>query len=366
MILSRQNRFIETNTLGFMSSLILILASGLTPISFLLKSILMLLSGCILAWYFLQRRMDEGDRLVLVSFIFLIIYNYVFSIGSITSILNVLLTILLFFAGKRIRGFPSHRIFYLYIMIILAVGYYLNLFVKDQYGNFGRDVYDNSSSIGLANIYSIVVIYSFSLLKVTDRRVLLHLALFAGAILLVILTGSRGTLLSVLLALAFCHGIKIRNTLNVLLILSVLGILLKILPLPEVISIKVAATTDRFYDLIDINSDKSSQERLYVYKVFFNDFVTDFFGKKNWKGITYPHNLFVELYWRFGVLLTLGIIFSVSRKVVRNSRIVTQNNIFFRALFIFSFLQSLTSLHLEINRALWLSLGHFYASYNKY
>ena len=78
----------------------------------------------------------------------------------------------------------------------------------------------------------------------------------------------------------------------------------------------------------------------------------------------YPHNQWLEILVRYGLLgvpLLLFSIFVFSKTMVRGlfGRYHLSPEWYFMALiFIFAYLQSLTSLRLDVNRVLWLGLGY--------
>lgn len=103
------------------------------------------------------------------------------------------------------------------------------------------------------------------------------------------------------------------------------------------------------------------------YASIFSDWIL--FGERFYSG--YPHNQYLEILVRFGLL---GIPLLVLSLFVMGQFI---NSFFFKkkerdfeltlisAIFLFAYLSSLSSLNLEMNRAMWLGLGYFFGYFTR-
>ena len=87
------------------------------------------------------------------------------------------------------------------------------------------------------------------------------------------------------------------------------------------------------------------------------------FGEKEYS--TYPHNQFFEILVRFGLfgipllLMSLFIIMRVLSYLFQSRQKYDLEFSFVSILFVFSYLQSMTSLSLQMNRVMWLGFGYF-------
>jgi O-antigen ligase len=78
----------------------------------------------------------------------------------------------------------------------------------------------------------------------------------------------------------------------------------------------------------------------------------------------YPHNQWVEIAVRFGMLGLPFLIFSLwsvqkaVRRLLRGGTALTREELVVYTLFVFAYLQSMSSLSLQVNRALFLGFGY--------
>lgn len=133
---------------------------------------------------------------------------------------------------------------------------------------------------------------------------------------------------------------------------------------------RVSVLFSRFSDVFNyfegLNDDRSTGGRFEVYRYHLNYFSEwIIFGEKNYT--PYPHNLFLEIIMRLGligfplVFVFIYVNFKTFLNLFNKSFYKTIDWYFFSFLFFFSFLQSMTSLSLEINRGIWISLGFLLA-----
>ena len=116
-----------------------------------------------------------------------------------------------------------------------------------------------------------------------------------------------------------------------------------------------------YYMVIGQRSDLSTQNRVDLYMHFLNR--TDewfLIGEKNLS--FYPHNQFLEIFVRFGLFgipLFIVSVYGAFKFHICNfgKKFRSEEFVFMSMLFAFSYLQSQSSLGLDINRSLFLSLG---------
>lgn len=252
----------------------------------------------------------------------------------------------------------------------------------------GRGVGDEMlNPNGVAYTQSLVFLFLFWLLfQTTNKKIKTLLVISIVSVLLILfMTSSRGATLSLLLLLVLFYfntllktksGIKdfFRYMLFTILILGLFIYLGSKIPF---ISSKLEFMVDRFTSLFDFISekeqDRSIDDRALMYNNFYENWGDYLFGQYNYIG--YPHNIYMEIFMRWGVfgfvLMFLITKYFLKAKTLINKPYLTGSNkiIFLMAtFFVFSVLQSLTSLNLEMNRSLWLSLGFMIGlntNYNK-
>jgi len=236
--------------------------------------------------------------------------------------------------------------------------------------------------VGLAYVHGLLFLINFTLFKSQFSKTLiikfvLVLAQFL-TIIAIFVTLSRGALIYLLFILVFIFLTKFKF--NNKLILSFGKIMLLFFLLTSlffllsnffpIILDKVSDLGNRFDNLFTFKGhtrtlDSSSQARWRFYVVFYqelNDFII--FGKKNYS--PYPHNQFIEIIMRWGLIGIFLLVFSIfnffkSFRILKYYSIYNHSFIFLiLMLFIFSYLQSMTSLSLEMNRFLWLGFGFIF------
>ena len=116
-----------------------------------------------------------------------------------------------------------------------------------------------------------------------------------------------------------------------------------------------------YFMAIGERNDLSTQNRFDLYMHFLNrphEWIL--LGEKNLS--FYPHNQYLEIFVRFGIFgipLFVASLFGAFNFHIRNFRknFRTEEFVFMSMVFVFSYLQSQSSLGLDINRSLFLSLG---------
>lgn len=294
----------------------------------------------------------------------------------------------LFIAGyligksSRSDALPLVGIVHLGFILIAALSSYNYLgYVKHiTFSGGGRDL-ETGNPVGIAYIFtlfSLVLLYLLVLYKNTGVKLVAGFGLiFAG--LIVMSTGSRGAVLwggcacAYVLFVLFRSG-RIRLTLGKLAFavgaVLVGGLLIYLLSLVNyAVAERWHILAHRFIGLFRTMSgegnDMATIGRLYIYDFYLNTFSQwIFIGSHNYS--SYPHNQILEILVRFGLYgipLLLLSLFAFSRMLyfsIFNVRGVFLNRewYLFALLFVFCYLQSMSSLSLEINRGLWLGMGY--------
>lgn len=335
---------------------------GHKDVSFFLKSLLfysLYLSIAVIQ----SQNLDKTG--FVFSFICFALLNIGFYIGS-----NNLFTIKLT---------KSHFIIFCLLSLFGALTFYRKQAstFKTVVSDVGRGTGDDFlNPNGVAYTESLVFIFLFWLLfqiKNKNIRILAIISIIA-VLLIIFMTSARGATLSLLLFIIYFYYKGIKNSKKVVqsflkyfftsaIIISAFVLLAKNIPF---INSKLEFLTDRFISLIDFFSEKdydySIDDRTEMYNHFYKNWQEYLLGKEDYIG--YPHNIYVEIFMRWG-LFGLPLIFIITKYFFKSLKLISRNilesqySIVFllASLFFFSFLQSLTSLNLEMNRSLWLSLG---------
>ncbi len=299
------------------------------------------------------------------------------------------------FSQNEIKYFFNKIGSYLLLPLVLIL-----LLSTNEYSNYlkysinlmggGRELsLDTGNPVGVAYANGIAsIVFLFITLNV--KGLIFKGASFLGMLLslfIVISTASRGAslfliLTSLLYFIVYIRMLQRENNLQkvakrifiggvaILVFFSIYFFLQRenFLVLFDRVSVLFSRFSDAFNYLEGLNDDRSTGGRFEVYKYHLNYFSEwIIFGEKNYT--PYPHNLFLEIIMRLGLIgLPLVFVFIyINLKTFLNlfnkSFYKTVDWYFFSFLFFFSFLQSMTSLSLEINRGIWISLG-FLLAYN--
>lgn len=387
----------------------LLLLFGSSPIAYLLGGVykwvgLILGFGLIL---FSAVRKSSYDRVLMNSLGFIIIaityfiilefislFNNHYSVGSLQNIIFSIVSFFLFLSGyliskcapslKEMKSSVLELIFSI-IFILASIKYIeyvkvLNFFVQ------GRSMDEGASGnpVGIAyqfSILALIFLYLFrSQTNILYKIVFLVSALFSGAVILT--TESRGAVAALILGMLYLSVASLFNRrfirslkskkkyFNNLVFLGLGGLVSVIMVFfafvnDFIIMEKFDALYARFenfyFMLIGEKSDLSTQNRVDLYMHFLNrpeEWIL--IGEKNLS--FYPHNQFLEIFIRFGLLgipLFLASLYGAFKFHTLNfsKKFHSEEFIFMSMLFAFSYLQSQSSLGLDINRALFLSLG---------
>lgn len=291
--------------------------------------------------------------------------------------------------AKKLRA--STIILYLLIIFgIFSTLRYANTLQSLFLMGAGRSSGDqNTNPVGIAYMFSIVNICAIHRFFISRNPYLQILSggLFVASLFIIISTTSRGAILyctiSYVLILASIFP-RIKSHFNLSWLLSIIAFICILLILPiissnnEFILQRINSLIYRFtalWDFFNYSSsyDQSSDSRLITYQLWFDRFSEwVIFGCKYYGGSHYPHNSFLEIAVRFGILgwpLIISLILAFYKSIKRlfqNSWVKNVEWYLFSLIFIFSFLQSMTSLSLEINRSLWFAFGYMIAYKNYY
>jgi MFS family permease len=235
--------------------------------------------------------------------------------------------------------------------------------------------------VGVAYVNTILVLVYVYMAATTPRIISKPLyAIVAGmAVLVVITTGSRGAPLWGVASLCIIAVIMWRNQLvkfNTKTVLSVASAVVFGIPVAlylfksnYALSEKLDIMITRFERLFNVffhgEQEVSANARLEFFDYYFSNFGSwAFLGEKYYS--IYPHNQFLEIGVRFGILglPLLGFsLYIVGKSLIKGfskKYEMSAEWYLIMLLFLFSYLQSMSSLSLEVNRTLWLGFGYLY------
>lgn len=237
--------------------------------------------------------------------------------------------------------------------------------------NTSRDLGDeNLNSVGVAYVQcqlAILLLWFFSVEKKMLVKSIILLGLF-GVLIVVLLTESRGALVFLLLTIIlgyskeFFSKLKFKNI--ALIIISIL-VFLFFFKDNEVLNTKIEVVSLRFERAFnyanDFDEDQSLEGRKELQEAFFNNYDELYFGQLYYK--PYPHNQYIEIYMRWGffgipiLLISLISFYKTIKFLYVKKYNLTSVNFLILSIFLFSYLQSMSSLSLEMNRFLFFGFG---------
>ncbi|MBF4465676.1 O-antigen ligase [Flavobacterium sp. LC2016-12] len=197
-------------------------------------------------------------------------------------------------------------------------------------------------------------------------------------IFVILATQSRGALIFIVLILLMTNFKRMMSFGNFLkffkiILVTIFLFVLAINFFPEMQQ-KIDGTISRFQTLLefsdDVEADQSSYERTLIIQDFFDN-IEDIvlLGKERYS--PYPHNQFLEIIMRWGIFFGVPLlIFSIS-SFVKSAKLLFRGSVsnpFVNLILLvltFCFLQSLSSMSLEMNRMLWFGFGFVAALPNK-
>lgn len=323
-------------------------------------------------------------------------YNEQNTLDTTTIIFDIICLLLLisgFLLGQNHVLFTKVNKYVIYFISVLAVvgAYY---FIQNQstialQGSKSVRVGSDSAetginAVGLAYVNANLFLILLFLINQQYVKKYLKIILFIGLLscsIIIVSSGSRGAILFIGFILFFAYFSKIKKISNVfsgitkfiLIAISVIGLYFLVSDYFPVLEQKVNATSKRFESMFEFvetgKGDASVNEREKLYNNFYsnlNSFIL--FGRVNYS--PYPHNIIMEVISRWGFIMGLPLLIFFFRGFLKAFKMLinkTKNetivNLFVYCL-IFCFLQSFSSLSLEINRMLWLGLGFIYGNQN--
>lgn len=334
-----------------------------------------------------------GFILTSLLFLFLYIIISIFlnqNTTGYTNIIYIFICYILFISGHLVgknydyNNIIKNEIVFIFCILTIASDVYIfNMINGLKLAN--RTFHSEINPVGLAYANSLIFIFIYSIFWHKEKRynrIFKTLIIFSlsSTLIVIFLTQSRGALIFLLLTIILFNVVnfKIQKLflykliIIILLTLSfVIGKNILIDNYPK-IGFKIIGAIERFNSLLlvsdNINRDPSSKERALMIDFFLNEFPSFIvFGQQGYT--PYPHNQFIEILMRWGLfgvpLLLLS--FYALYKSIKNLKNIIYSSFtggLITLLFIFSYLQSLTSLSLEMNRTFWLGFG-FILSYKK-
>jgi len=274
-----------------------------------------------------------------------------------------------------------YKLLFSILVILGSLAFYLNqtaYLISSSEGM--RDLGDeNLNPVGLAYSHSLLVIFLFWIFEQTNNRIVkgvVCLSIFS-AFMVVISTLSRGAIvfLIIFFIIFYFRGIKLNSRILLSGLKGLIGLVVLFTAVffmtkeNEFIQLKFEALSHRFETLFGYTSsnveDLSAVAREDVYVYFFNNLSEFTLGQYNYS--YYPHNQFLEILMRWGLFGLPLLFFSliVFKKGVKYFKkdFLKKNPVFFLvvSLFLFSYLQSMTSMNLEMNRMLWFGFGFIFS-----
>jgi hypothetical protein len=287
-----------------------------------------------------------------------------------------------YYLASDLRSLPKIANFTkVIIFIFIVLGSYnlfqLQLIIKVGFNT--RDIGDESlNANGIAFITAQILILLRWLIylekNIFYKTILIIAIIFVSGNLL--FTESRGASLFLILTLIISFGFKFKKLLNLKVLfyfIIICFVLNQIINSSEFILQKSEFIVERFSSAIDYFAvsntvDGSLEERNELLEDFLNNYNQMFFGQANY--IPYPHNQILEIIMRWGIfgfpILVISVMTFKRSLSIMLKRPVKNSFIFLISmLFIFTYLQSMTSLNLSNNRFLWLGFGFLLGVKNK-
>lgn len=306
-------------------------------------------------------------------------------------VINVLLIITgaLIAKNESLIKFPNKKTIIIIFILTFVGAIFFFIFQNSlvvTVGTSGRAVGgedDGVNVIGIAYTNALIFIILFIIHRFLGKRSKLMsytaLALMLLSVLVIIQTQSRGAIiyLAIIIILFSFSGLKLQKAIPMLM-RTLLYLFLGALLVFAFIKINPGAqrSFDGFMNRMDdlvgsvqgTSVDRSSEEREDKYNDFFNNYDQYLFvGQRHYT--PYPHNIFIEIIQRFGLIFGIPLILVILTCVIRATKYIYNKEpdmvlLLFSMVFLFSFFQSLSSMSLEMNRTLWLSMGVLFGKRN--
>ena len=288
--------------------------------------------------------------------------------------INLILFISGYLFSKQVLPNETMHVKLIFVMAILTIIGAIKLYTMQASLGIGsqRDLGDeNLNAVGVAYVYGQLFLLFFWLFNKDGSKLIKALLLITLVAIVVVLliTESRGAVLFLLLTLGWFYKQKLRSYLRLktILLILIVGVgLLFVFRTNKIIESKIEIVTKRFESAFkDVSSNKggdgSLAERRDIQSVFFEHYDSMFLGYEGYA--PYPHNQYIEIYMRwgiFGIPLLLVSIISFKRALVfvKNRNYLEKSTQYLIVtIFFFCYLQSMSSLSLEMNRTMWFGFG---------
>ncbi|MGJ8638309.1 MAG: hypothetical protein ACSHYA_02855 [Opitutaceae bacterium] len=294
---------------------------------------------------------------------------------------------LIFLAGMvfaHLRAYPRQPPRGWFLTVIGVVFFLLSAnfyrFVAGSLISFeGRGmIYEGINSISMGYLAGLMGVVFFTLsirLKLSLHRVIFGLCSFI-MVLTLVSVAARGAFLYFFLTvlfmsfLTFRFSIEFIKNLMTFAVVALLGFVALAVFKSEFLVIRWTYLMDRFMPTLDylrgyqdVAAVGATSGRSELYGYYLEQFGAWWFNGLSGYSGDYPHNFFIEVGVRFGLLgiPILVVLFFVMKKIFILSSYREKIDAFdatVMAIFIFCFLQSMTSMSLEMFRALWASMGY--------
>ena len=286
-----------------------------------------------------------------------------------------------------IENFKSWKVRGLTVVIIFALigflRYYESISSFGTMRGYGEDTALNP--VGVAYTFTLLFIVYF-VLTISSQSIYDKALYGIGMALstaIVITTASRGAIIWAILTIIFLvisspvKKIKLSKFFILLLFCIMFSGFVFLFFSNNVILIEsFEILIDRFSGLLGGTNqtvtglDLSANSRIEYWNHYSSNFSNwILFGERFYSG--YPHNQYLEILVRFGLLgiPLLGFSLFVISQFIHSFLFKKKERDFeqtlISAIFLFAYLSSLSSLNLEMNRALWLGLGYFFGYFYK-
>ncbi len=284
-------------------------------------------------------------------------------------------------------SFTTNRFFILVSFVTLFINYSFIknislISIANQIGHRGLGIEELNSNGVAYNALIILFIY-FVFFRVSNSKILksLYLLVLLSACGIIIISVSRGIMLwgtigIICLLFVQRNRRKKHRVFNILLLLIFIFLIQNKLN-DELLLQRIEHTTKRFTLLIEQIGEGSDagprkfstvDDRIQQYRYELESWDRwILWGKYEYN--KYPHNQFLEILVRFGVLGLPLLFFSISTFVYSIFTLFRKNikkywdieTYYITGIFISSYLISMSSLSLEMNKGLWLGFGFFFA-----
>lgn len=337
-----------------------------------LKNFAVLFSGLMVSYIALYRIKLSALNVVLLLFsaalIFFFHFNHAHPInGSVfQQYLFILLNLALFIVGNASSGkwemLQISRWQWIMIFTIVTLS---NARILYEY-QFGTSVIQDRhlgqegvlNAIGLSHTKVVIIFLLLSYVKNRHIKGTFVMRIFwivslVSSIVVVLKTGSRGPVI-IGLAVYLFFNFQFRN---LKIIKSFVYLIPMFLVLFQFTSIELDVTRIQRLFSGDLSDDRSSLERLEMYRLAWKNKDAVFIGLKGYR--PFPHNILIEGFYRAGVFF-FPIIFILTKAVQKAVTLRKSSNSmmrFYACAFLYLLAQSMISLNLDNNRGLWLFMG---------